>query len=194
VALLAFLVLYKLGDNLAVALLQAFYIDLGFTPTQIGLVAKNAALWPAIAGGIVGALIIVRIGINKALWIFGVVQLVTILGFAWLAQTGPDLIILAVVIAGENLGIGLGTAASVAFIARETSRLAVATQFALFTAFAAIPRLVASVTSGVLAEYLGWTNFFYFSTCLAVPGMVLLVWVAPWRAPHGPGARVPDPG
>ncbi|MEM7003980.1 MAG: AmpG family muropeptide MFS transporter [Pseudomonadota bacterium] len=181
--MLAFLVLYKLGDNLAVALLQPFYLDLGFTPTQIGLVAKNAALWSAIAGGIVGAIIIVRIGINKGLWIFGFVQLITILGFAWLSETGPDLIVLAIVIAGENIGVGLGTAASVAFIARETSHLAVATQFALFSAIAAMPRLIASMVSGVLVESMGWTQFFLFSTCVAVPGMILLYWVAPWNAP-----------
>jgi len=193
IAFLAFLVLYKLGDNLAVALLGPFYIDIGFTPTQIGLVAKNAALWPAIAGGIVGALIIVRIGINRALWVFGFIQLVTILGFAWLSQAGPDLYILATVIAAENIGIGLGTAASVAFIARETSRLAVATQFALFTAVAAVPRLIASTVSGVLAESLGWTNFFLLSTCVAVPGMILLYWVAPFNAESNTNSTATSP-
>mgnify|MGYP007000281459 len=75
-----------------------------FTPTQIGLVAKHAALWPSIIGGLLGALIIVKIGINRALWIFGFIQFTTIFGYVWLSNAGPDLVILAVVIAGEYLG------------------------------------------------------------------------------------------
>ena len=82
---LAFMVLYKLGDNMATALSTPFYLDTGFSKTEIGLVAKNAALWPSIFGGIVGGLFMLRLGINKALWIFGAVQLVSILGYAWLA-------------------------------------------------------------------------------------------------------------
>ena len=75
----------------------------------------------------------------------------------------------------------MGTAASVAFIARETSRLAVATQFALFTAIASLPRVLASSFSGLLVDNIGWTSFFYLSAVLALPGMALLIWVAPWR-------------
>ena len=94
-----------------------------------------------------------------------------------------DPVVLAIVISSEYLGVGLGTAASVAFIARETSKLAVATQFALFTAIAATPRVVASSFSGLIVDNIGWTDFFYLSALLAIPGMVLLVWVAPWNAP-----------
>jgi MFS transporter, PAT family, beta-lactamase induction signal transducer AmpG len=181
-AVLAFILLYKLGDNMATALSTAFYIDLGFEPADIGLIAKNAALWPSIIGGILGALIILKIGINKALWAFGVVQVLTILGFVWLSESGTDRVVLAIVIGAEYLGVGLGTAASVAFIARETSRLAVATQFALFTALASLPRVLASSTSGWIVDSIGWTEFFYFSAILALPGMALLYWVAPWNA------------
>lgn len=182
-AMLAFLALYKLGDNMATALASPFYLDMQFTTDQIGVIAKHAALWPSIIGGLLGALLIVKIGINRALWIFGVIQLITIFGFVWLSGAGPDPLILAVVIAGEYLGVGLGTAASVAFIARETSRLAVATQFAMFTALASLPRVVASSISGLIVDNIGWTNFFYLSAILAIPGMVLLIWVAPWNAP-----------
>jgi len=109
--ILSFMFLYKLGDNMATALATPFYQDLGFTLTQIGLIAKNAALWPAIFGGIVGGLMMVKIGINRALWIFGVVQLLSILGFAVLAELGPNTTALAIVIGFEYLGVGLGTAA-----------------------------------------------------------------------------------
>ncbi len=182
-AVLAFMFLYKLGDNMATVLATPFYIDMGFTTTQIGLIAKNAALWPSIAGGILGGLIIVRIGINRGLWLFGFVQLGTIFGFVWLSQVGAVPWILAVVIGAEYLGVGLGTAASVAYIARETARTAVATQFALFTALAALPRVMASSVSGLIVDGIGWTWFFYLCVVMAVPGMVLLYWVAPFNAP-----------
>ena len=180
-AVLAFMVFYKLGDSMATALATPFYIEMQFTTTQIAVIAKNAALWPSIIGGLIGALVIIRIGINRALWIFGAIQIGTIFGFVWLSGAGPDPMILAIVIAGEYLGVGLGTAASVAFIARETSRLAVATQFAIFTALASLPRVVASSFSGLIVDTIDWTNFFYLSALLAVPGMVLLYWVAPWN-------------
>ena len=76
-AVLAFMALYKLGDNMATALASPFYLDMQFTTTQIGIVAKQAALWPSIIGGLVGALVIVKIGINKALWVFGFIQFAT---------------------------------------------------------------------------------------------------------------------
>ena len=181
VVVLAFIFLYKLGDNMATALSTPFYLDLGFTAKTIGLVAKNAALWPAIVGGLLGGLFIVRHGINRALWVFGVIQLLTILGFVWLSLVGDDVVVLAIVVAAEYLGVGLGTAASVAFIARETSRLAVATQFAMLTAVASMPRTLAASFSGLFVDNFGYTNLFYFSAALAIPGMLLLFWVAPWN-------------
>ncbi len=178
---LAFMILYKIGDNMATALSTPFYLDLGFTKTQIGVVAKNAALWPAIIGGLLGGVVMIRLGINRSLWLFGVVQLVSILGFAVLANAGPVLWILAAVIGFEYLGVGMGTAAFTAFIARETSRLYAATQFALFTALAALPRTFANAGTGILVEQVGWTSFFLLCAVLAIPGMILLFWVAPWR-------------
>ncbi|MEM0952905.1 MAG: AmpG family muropeptide MFS transporter [Pseudomonadota bacterium] len=178
---LGFLFLYKLGDSMATALSTPFYLDLGFSKTQIGLVAKNAALWPSIAGGLLGGLLMIRLGINRALWLFGVVQLASILGFAVLAEAGAQLWLLALVIGFEYLGVGLGTAAFVAFMARETSVQYAATQFALFSAITAVPRTVASAATGFLVETIGWTEFFLVCALIALPGMILLHWVAPWR-------------
>jgi len=177
---LTFMFAYKLGDNMATALSTPFYLDLGFSKTEIGLVAKNAALWPAIFGGIAGGLLMLRIGINRALWIFGAIQMASIFGYAYLASVGPVLWLLAAVIGFEYLGVGLGTAAFTAFIARESSKTFAATQFALFTALAALPRSVANATTGVIVEWLGWVEFFILCGLFAVPGMVLLFWVAPW--------------
>ena len=179
--ILLFMLLYKLGDSMATALATPFYLDLGFSKTQIGLVAKNAALWPMIVGGILGGILMIRIGINRALWTFGLVQIVSILGFAVLARVGEGVWLLALAISFEYLGVGLGTAAFVAFIARSTHPAFAATQFALFSALTAVPRTVASSATGIIVEGMGWENFFYLCTALAIPGMLLLLKVAPWN-------------
>jgi len=196
--ILAFIFLYKLGDSMCTALATPFYLDMGFAKSQIGVVAKNAGLWPAVIGGLLGGLWMVKIGINRALWLFGVVQLLSILGFAWLAWLGPRAVVgaaelaqLALVIGFEALGVGLGTAAFVAFIARATNPLYTATQFALFTSLAAVPRTFINATTGVLVEHMGWVGFFGLCAALAVPGMLLLVKVAPWGAAGAATARAP---
>jgi len=180
--ILAFMLLYKLGDGMATALATPFYLDMGYSKTEIGIVAKQAALWPVIIGGIAGGILMLKIGINRALWLFGLVQIVSILGFAVLARVGEGLWLLGLVIGFEYLGVGLGTAAFVAFIARTTNPAFAATQFALFTAVTAVPRTVASATTGIIVESIGWENFFYMCTLIAVPGMLLLFKVAPWNA------------
>lgn len=185
---LGFMFLYKLGDSLATALSTPFYLDLGFSKTDIGVIAKHAGLWPAVIGGMIGGLWMVRLGINRALWLFGVVQMVTILGFAWLAWRGVqptvdswDRAALAAVISAEYLGVGLGTAAFTAFIARATHPAYTATQFALFTSLAAVPRTFINASAGWLVETMGWTMFFVVCFALAAPGMLLLFKVAPWN-------------
>ncbi len=178
---LAFIFFYKLGDSMATALATPFYLDMGFSKTEIGLVAKHAGLWPAIIGGLLGGVWMIKLGINRALWLFGVVQAVSILGFALLASNGHDLALLAGVIGFEALGVGLGTTAFVAFIARTTHPLYTATQFALFTSLMAVPRTLFNSATGYLVEQMGWVNFFLLCTALALPGMLLLFKVAPWN-------------
>ncbi|WP_273382606.1 AmpG family muropeptide MFS transporter [Actinobacillus porcinus] len=186
--ILAFIFLYKLGDSMATALISPFYYDMGFSKTQIGIVAKNASLWPMVIASIVGGVIMLKIGINKALWLFGFVQIVTILGFAWLANHGRfeqigtyELTALSLVIAAEFIGVGLGTSAFVAFMARETNPLYTATQLALFTSLSALPRATINTQAGALIEYFGYYHYFWFCFFLAIPGMICLIWVAPWR-------------
>lgn len=186
--ILAFIFLYKLGDSMATSLATTFYMKMGFSLPDIGLIAKNAQLWPGIIGGILGGILMIKIGINRALWYFGFVQVFSILGFAWLSIEGPfndigvsEKIMLAIVISVESLGVGLGSAAFVAFIAKTTNPLYTATQFALFSSIASIPRTLINSTTGIMVEYLGWTNFFGLCTLLAIPGMVLLLKVAPWN-------------
>ena len=196
VAVLAFIFFYKLGDSMATALATPFYLDLGYSKTEIGMIAKNAGLWPNVIGGILGGIWMMKLGLNRALWIFGVLQALVILGFAWLATAGHTLGGLAAVIGAEAFGVGLGTAAFVAFTANTTNPAYTATQFALFTSLAATPRTLANSLTGFLVEggdvrlgdatllhidALGWERFFYVCFAAALPGMLLLFKVAPWN-------------
>ena len=177
--ILAFIFFYKLGDSMATALATPFYLDMGFTKTEIGLVAKNAGLWPSVIGGLLGGIWMIKLGINRALWLFGVFQMLAILGFAWLTTIEHSLMGLATVIGIEALGVGLGTAAFVAYIAHTTNPLYTATQFALFTSLASVPRTFANSTTGYLVEAFGWQAFFIFCFAITLPGMLLLFKVAP---------------
>jgi len=178
---LAFIFLYKLGDSLATALATKFYLDLGFSMTQIGAVAKTTGFWASIIGGMLGGVWMIRLGINRALWIFGVVQAVAILGFSWLAMNGADMWLLALVIGFEAFGVGLGTAAFVAYIARTTDPRYTATQYALFTSLAAVPRTFINASAGFIVDQTGWFMFFNLCFLLAAPGMLMLPKIAPWR-------------
>ena len=93
---IAFIFLFKIGDTMATTLSTSFFLDIGFTRTEIGIVAKTTALVASVAGGIIGGVWLVKIGIGRGLWIFGALQMVSTLGFAWLAQLGPGSPVLAV--------------------------------------------------------------------------------------------------
>jgi PAT family beta-lactamase induction signal transducer AmpG len=183
---LAFMLLYKLGDGMAASLLTPFYLDLGFSMTQVGSVAKVVGLWASVVGSLIGGVTISKIGINRSLWIFGFVQMLAILGFAALARVGPDIGFLGAVVAFEYVGVGLGTSAFVAFIARATDKRFTATQFALFSSVVALSRTVASSSTGFLVELVGYEWFFALCVLLGVPGMLLLLKVAPWTEPGPP--------
>ena len=180
-AILAFVVLYKLGDNMAVALETPFFLDMGYSLTEIGSVAKVAKLWSAIAGGALGGILMLKFSINRALWVFGFVQMATILGYVWLSTVGHNLTALFAMVSAEYIGVGLGAIALTAFIARETSLGFTATQFALFSSLFAIPRVVANASTGFIIEAIGYTQFFLLCTSLAIPGMLMLFKIAPWR-------------
>lgn len=179
--ILLFIFLYKLGDSMATALATPFYIDLGFSRTQIGLVAKNAGLWASLAGGILGAVWLEKSGINRGLWIFGLLQALAILGFAVLAKVGLSTWMLGLVIGMEAFAVGLGTAAFTAYIATTTDPRYTATQFALFTSLAAVPRTFINAVTGYVVAETGWFNFFIICFVVALPGMLMLPRIAPWN-------------
>ncbi|MBI9083091.1 MAG: AmpG family muropeptide MFS transporter [Desulfobacterales bacterium] len=178
--ILAFIVFYKIGDTMASAMTTPFYLDIGFTKTQIGTVVKLFGFWATVVGSLVGGVMMLRLGINRSLWIFGALQAVSTAGFALLARIGAHTGALAGVIAFENLASGMGTAAFVAFMASITNKKFTATQYALLSSFMGAPRVLASAATGYLAEAVGWSMFFIFCTAMAAPGLVLLHRFAPW--------------
>jgi len=185
--MLAFILLYKIGDTMASAMTTPFYLDIGFTKTEIGAVVKLFGFWAIVVGSLIGGVMMLRLGINRSLWIFGVLQAVSTAGFALLARVGHSVPMLSGVIAFENLSGGMGTAAYVAFMASITNKRFTATQYALLSSLMGVPRVLASAPTGFLAKHLGWDGFFIACTLIAAPGMLLLFKFAPWRSsPHEP--------
>jgi MFS transporter, PAT family, beta-lactamase induction signal transducer AmpG len=174
---LAFILLYKLGDTMAAAMTTPFYLDLGYSKTEIGTVVKLFGFWATIIGGTLGGLWILRIGLNRALWLFGLGQMLSTLGFVVLAGLQPSLAALATVVAVENLTAGLGTAAFVGFMGALTDKRFTATQYALLSSLMGVPRVLAAAPTGWLAEWLGWAGFFLMCALIAIPGLLLLRWI-----------------
>jgi len=179
--ILAFILLYKIGDQMASAMTTPFYLDIGFTKTEIGAVVKIFGFSATIAGSLIGGILMLRLGINRSLWVFGFLQALSTAGFAILAKIGYSVAALSGVIAFENLSGGMGTAAYVAFMASITNKKFTATQYALLTSLMGVPRVMASAPTGFLAKKIGWESFFIFCTLIAIPGMLLLLKFAPWN-------------
>jgi len=180
--IIAFVLLYKIGDSMATALSTKFFLDIGFTTKQIGLAANATGWWAALAGGAVAGIWMIKLGINRALWVFGVMQALAILGFAWLARTGPDPLLLSAVFGFEAFASpGLGAAALVAFMSRATDPRYTATQYALFSSLAAVPRTFINSSVGYIVAETGWFWFFIVCFILAFPAMMMLPKIAPWN-------------
>lgn len=175
--ILAFILLYKLGDTMASAMTTPFYLDLGYSKTEIGTVVKLFGFWATLAGGTLGGLWILRAGMHRALWLFGFGQMISTFGFVVLAQLPPSEVALAAVVAIENLTAGMGTAAFVGFMAALTDRRFTATQYALLSSLMGVPRVLLSAPTGWLAQTLGWSGFFLLCVLIAIPGLLMLRWV-----------------
>jgi PAT family beta-lactamase induction signal transducer AmpG len=180
--ILVFILLYKVGDTMAGAITTPFYLDIGFTKTDIGAVVKVFGTGATLTGALLGGIILLKLGINRSLWIFGALQALSTAGFAVLAKIGYSIPALSGVIAFENLSSGMGTAAFVAFMASITNKKFTATQYALLTSLIGIPRALASAVTGFMAKSIGWESFFIFCALAAVPGMLLLIKFAPWNS------------
>ena len=180
--ILAFILLYKIGDTMASAITTPFYLELGFSKTEIGTVVKLFGTAATMTGAFLGGLTLLKLGINRGLWIFGVLQALSTAGFAILARIGYNISMLSGVIAFENLSSGMGTAAFVAFMASITNKKFTATQYALLTSLMGLPRALGSSVTGFMAKNIGWESFFILCTLIAIPGMLLLLKFAPWNS------------
>jgi MFS transporter, PAT family, beta-lactamase induction signal transducer AmpG len=178
--ILLFILLYKMGDSVASQMTTPFYLDVGFSKTEIGAVVKLFGFWATVAGGLIGGGLILRFGIFAALWQFGMLQALSTAAFAALTHTGPQLAALMGVISFENLSSGMGTSAYVAFMASQTDKRFTATQYALLSSLMGVPRVFVAAPSGWLAELLGWENFFVGCAVLAIPGLLLLMRFRVW--------------
>lgn len=173
--ILAFILFYKIGDTMAAAMTTPFFLDIGFSKSEIGAVVKLFGFWATIGGSMAGGLIMLRLGITASLWVFGLLQAVSTAGFTLLALIGPSLPALSAVIAFENLSSGMGTAAYAAYMASITDKRFTATQYALLSSLMGIPRVLAAAPTGYLATLMGWPLFFIFCTLMALPGLLLLM-------------------
>lgn len=186
VFVLLFILLYKFGDALAGVMSMPLYVELGFTETEIANVSKVFGLAATIVGGIVGGVVVNRLGIIKSLFLCGILQMLSNLMFAGLALAGHSLPTLTLTIAIENLSGGMGTAAFVAYLSGLCNVAYTATQYALLSSFMSFGRTLLASSGGWLADHMSWVDFFLLTTAAAVPGLLLLLWMTRRYAPARP--------
>ena len=174
ILILLFILLYKIGDTMAHSLSTNFYLDIGFSKTEIGTIVKFFGLFATLIGAFTGGLVALKIGLYQSLIIFGVFQAIATLGFSVLAVVGDNIYLLMAVISMENLAAGMGYTAYLAFIAIMTNKQFTATQFALMTALMSLPRTLFSGFSGYLVEIFDWELYFVFCSLIAIPALIIL--------------------
>jgi PAT family beta-lactamase induction signal transducer AmpG len=196
VEMLLFIMVFKLGDNIAGAMTTPFLLDIGFTLSEVGTVNKLFGMLFTLVGAVAGGGVIAKIGINRSLWIFAFLQAFSNLSFAGLALIGRNSVVMVASVGVENLSGGMGTAAFVAFLTSLCDKRFTATQYALLTSVMAIGPNLAGVPTGFMVHYLGWPLFYAVSTLGALPGILLLPRFAPWNAKEAPieaSTEIPDP-
>lgn len=188
VLILLFILLYKMGDTMASNMTVPFYLDIGFSKTEIGTVVKLFGFWATILGGLIGGLLILKTGLYRALWGFGILQALSTAGFILLNSIGHSTPVLAGVIAFENLAAGMGTAAFIGFMASQTDKRFTATQYALLSSLMGVPRVFIAAPTGWMAESLGWNGFFLVCTLIAIPGLLILCRFKNWTRSESQGS------
>ena len=175
ILILLFILLYKIGDTMAHSLSTNFYLDIGFSKSEIGTIVKFFGLFATLIGAFIGGLLSLKIGLYRSLMIFGIFQAIATLGFSILAYFGNSLYLLMIVISLENLAAGMGYTAYLAFIANMTNKRFTANQFAIMTALMSLPRTLFSGMSGYLVEMLDWELYFIFCSLIAFPALIILI-------------------
>ena len=189
IAIVLFVLLYKFGDAVLSIMKIPFFLEIGFTKTEIAEIAKIFGFNAIIAGGFLGGLVLARTGILTGLMICGVLMAASNLVFVAQAWAGHDLVWLTVTIAVENITTGMGTTAFVAYLSSLCHSAYTATQYALLTSLMAFSRTVMSSGAGWLAERVDWVSFFIITTVAAVPGLLVLAWLMRSAAAEKPLAN-----
>lgn len=174
VLLLCFVLLFKLGDALAGTMTNVFLVDIGFTKLDIANIAKTYGLVATILGVVLGGWLVRALGMVRALWVAGLVQMASNLMFSLQAWAGADTWLLVATIGIENISGGVGTAAFVAYLSGLCSKAYSATQYALLSALAGAIRNLLSTVTGYVAEAVGWFDYFLLTALAAAPGLILL--------------------
>ena len=172
--ILAFVVCYKLADNLAGALLRPFLAHLGYSDFDRGVTLATVALAATLVGTFLGAALTTVIGLGHALWIFGGLQALSNLGYLVLADAPPDRGLLVGAMGFENLTQAWAPAPSRCCSSASRRSASPHTQYALFTCLFSLPRLASGPISGILVDRMGWTNFLWMTIAACIPGLLLL--------------------
>jgi len=184
--MLAFVVLYKFSDQLAMALIRPFLHDMGYTEWDRGVALATVGLVATLLGSFVGGAFTTTMGLGRALWIFGGLQAFANAGYALLAVGGVNRPLMYAAIGFETLTSGMGTGAFSVLLLRMTQKRFSATQYALFSSLMGVPRVFAGPICGLLVDAVGWKSFFWLTVAAGIPGLVLLARFAPW------GVRDPE--
>jgi PAT family beta-lactamase induction signal transducer AmpG len=177
--ILAFVILYKLADNLAGALVRPFLVQVGFDNVDVGVATATIGLFATLAGTLLGGLLTTALGLGHALWLFGALQILSNLGYVAVAEVGVNRPLMYAAMGFESLTTGMGTGAFSVLLLRMTQKRFSATQYALFSSLFALPRILAGPVTGILVDAIGWRNFFLFTIAAGLPGMLLLQRFAP---------------
>lgn len=178
---LSFILLYKLGDNMGLANFTYYSLSvIGFTKTDLAAIVKTLGLAATLSGALLGGIGVMKWGLYRSLWIFGVLQIISTYSLSLLLLSGPNRWVLAGIIIGENLCTQMATSAYTAFMASMTNKKFTATQYALFSSLMGIPRVFAAAPTGWMTQQMGWGMFYVFCTVAALPGLFLLLKIKPW--------------
>jgi MFS transporter, PAT family, beta-lactamase induction signal transducer AmpG len=185
--ILAFVALYKLGDQLTQSLTRPFLIDMGYDAVHRGIALATLSVVLTVVGTFVGGAVTTVAGLGHALWIFGVVQIFSNAGYLLLALLDrPNLVAMYAGVGFEVFTAGLGMGAFGVLLLRLTEKRFSATQYALFSSLMAVPRVIAGPVTGFTVNALGWPSFFLITMALGIPGLMMLARFVP------PGVREPQ--
>lgn len=175
--ILLFIFLYRMTDAYMAPMAYPFYDDMGFTKIEIASIIKLFGIMATIGGTLIGGALVSRYGIVRSLMFCGILQGLTNMSFVWQAYAGHDLSVLMVTISLDNIAAGMGTAAFVAYLSSLCNKEYTATQYALLSSFMSLARDIFAATSGFLAAAVSWPVFFWLTSFMVVPSLLLLVYM-----------------